>query len=265
MVSRPTYLGGLGFSMKWNMGWMNDTLAYMRNDPVHRRFHHNQLTFGQLYAYTENFLLPLSHDEVVHGKGSLLGKMPGDAWQKFANVRLLLAYQFASPGKKLNFMGNELAQGREWRVELGTRLGTARHRLAPRRADHDARPRPALPRPARAARPGFRAVEVSAGSIATTPTSPILAFERRARDGIVGRGRAQFHAGAAARLPHRLAEGRRLARGVQQRLGVLRRLQCRQCRRHRNASRCRGWDRGQSAAITLPPLARAASFVRRKP
>jgi 1,4-alpha-glucan branching enzyme len=117
MVSRPTYIGGLGFSMKWNMGWMNDTLSYMRQDPVHRRYHHNQLTFGQLYAYTENFMLPLSHDEVVHGKGSLLGKMPGDAWQKFANVRMLLSYQFASPGKKLNFMGNELAQGREWRTE----------------------------------------------------------------------------------------------------------------------------------------------------
>jgi len=116
MVSRPVYLGGLGFSMKWNMGWMNDTLAYMRNDPVHRRFHHNQLTFGQIYAYSENFLLPLSHDEVVHGKGSLLGKMPGDAWQKFANVRLLLAYQFVASGKKLTFMGNEFAPGREWRA-----------------------------------------------------------------------------------------------------------------------------------------------------
>jgi 1,4-alpha-glucan branching enzyme len=117
MVSRPVYLGGLGFSMKWNMGWMNDTLSYIQHDPVHRRFHHNRLTFGQLYAYSENFLLPLSHDEVVHGKGSLLGKMPGDAWQKFANVRLLLALQFTTPGKKLNFMGNELAQGREWRVD----------------------------------------------------------------------------------------------------------------------------------------------------
>jgi 1,4-alpha-glucan branching enzyme len=116
MVSRPVHLGGLGFSMKWNMGWMNDTLAYMHLDPVHRRYHHNQLTFGQLYAYTENFVLPFSHDEVVHGKGSLLSKMPGDAWRQFANLRLLLAYQFASPGKKLNFMGNEFGQGREWRV-----------------------------------------------------------------------------------------------------------------------------------------------------
>ena len=116
MVSRPVYLGGLGFSMKWNMGWMNDTLAYMQENPVHRRYHHDKLTFGQLYAYTENFVLPFSHDEVVHGKRSLLDKMPGDAWQKFANLRLLTTYQMTAPGKKLNFMGNEFAQGREWNV-----------------------------------------------------------------------------------------------------------------------------------------------------
>jgi 1,4-alpha-glucan branching enzyme len=94
---------------------MNDTLSYMRQDPIHRRYHHNQLTFGQLYAYSENFLLPLSHDEVVHGKGSMLDKMPGDTWQEFANLRLLYVYQFTTPGKKLNFMGNEIAQGIEWR------------------------------------------------------------------------------------------------------------------------------------------------------
>jgi 1,4-alpha-glucan branching enzyme len=115
MVSRPVHLGGLGFSMKWNMGWMNDTLDYMAHDPIHRRFHHDRLTFGQLYAYTENFVLPLSHDEVVHGKGALLAKMPGDEWQRHANLRLLLTYQMTTPGKKLLFMGCELAQGHEWR------------------------------------------------------------------------------------------------------------------------------------------------------
>jgi 1,4-alpha-glucan branching enzyme len=113
-VSRPVYVGGLGFSMKWNMGWMNDTLEFFSHDPVHRRYHHDRLTFGQLYAYSENFVLPLSHDEVVHGKGSLLGKMPGDDWQRLANLRLLLAYQMTMPGKKLNFMGNELGLGEEW-------------------------------------------------------------------------------------------------------------------------------------------------------
>ncbi|MBI4985543.1 MAG: 1,4-alpha-glucan branching protein GlgB [Rhodocyclales bacterium] len=115
MVSRPVHLGGLGFSMKWNMGWMNDTLAYAQQDPVHRRYHHERLTFGQLYAYSENFVLPFSHDEVVHGKSSLVGKMPGVEWQRFANLRLLLAYQATAPGKKLSFMGNEIGQTSEWR------------------------------------------------------------------------------------------------------------------------------------------------------
>ncbi len=114
MVSQPTWLGGLGFGYKWNMGWMNDTLAYMHQDPVHRSYHHQRLTFGLLYAFSENFVLPLSHDEVVHGKGSLLGKMPGDAWRQFANLRLYLAFQATQPGKKLLFMGGEFGQWREW-------------------------------------------------------------------------------------------------------------------------------------------------------
>jgi 1,4-alpha-glucan branching enzyme len=120
MVSRPVEHGGLGFSHKWNMGWMHDTLGFFAHDPVHRRFHHRDMTFGLLYAFTENFVLPLSHDEVVHGKRSLLDKMPGDEWQRFANLRALYGWMWAYPGGELLFMGGELAQWREWSVEAGT-------------------------------------------------------------------------------------------------------------------------------------------------
>jgi 1,4-alpha-glucan branching enzyme len=123
MVSRPTYVGGLGFGLKWDMGWMHDTLQYMSHDPIHRKYHHNQLTFRMIYAFNENFCLPLSHDEVVHGKGSLLGKMPGDDWQKFANLRLLYGYMYGMPGKKLLFMGSEFGQRNEWQHDGSLQWG----------------------------------------------------------------------------------------------------------------------------------------------
>ena len=145
MVSRPTYVGGLGFGLKWDMGWMHDTLQYASHDPVHRRFHHGELTFRMVYAHNENFVLPLSHDEVVHGKASLLSKMPGDAWQKFANLRLLYGYMYTQPGKKLLFMGGEFGQWNEWNHEASLDWHLARVRASPGGATLGERPQQALP------------------------------------------------------------------------------------------------------------------------
>ena len=240
-VSKPTYVGGLGFGFKWNMGWMHDTLAYFQKDPIYRQFHHHTLTFSLMYAFSENFILPLSHDEVVHGKGSLLAKMPGDRWQQLANLRALYAYMWAHPGKKLLFMGGELAQPTEWNdreslpwhlLEYGEHSGV---QALVRELNRVYRSR------AGALGGRLRLGRASAGSSRTTrrrTSSSSRASPRDAR--AVARLRDEPLAGAAARLPDRPARGRPLARGAEHRLGVLRRLGRRQPRRRRRARRSRG-------------------------
>ena len=182
MVSRPTYLGGLGFGYKWNIGWMHDTLDYMAKEPIHRKYHHDRLTFGLLYAFTENFILPLSHDEVVHGKGSLFGKMPGDRWQKFANLRAYYAFMYTQPGKKLLFMGGEFAQEREWNHDASLDWHLTNDPHACGRAEAGPRFEPALPRQAARFTSAIARAKAFPGSTATTPTSSVISYMRKAAD-----------------------------------------------------------------------------------
>ena len=240
-VSRPTDVGGLGFDLKWNMGWMHDTLEYFAHDPVHRRYHHDELTFSLVYAFTEQFVLPLSHDEVVHGKGSLLSRMPGDDWQKLANLRALYGYMWAHPGKKLLFMGGEFAQEQEWSHERSLDwhlLERPRHAGVQRlvRDLNHALPRAARPcgssTPSRA---GFRWLVVD------DRDANVVAFARFSATGRTaggGRRTSRPCRGPRYRLP--MPRGGPLARGAEHRRRALRRRQPGQPRRRARRRQRRG-------------------------
>ncbi len=242
-VSKPTYTGGLGFGFKWNMGWMNDTLRYMSFDPVYRRFHHNDLTFGMLYAFSENFILPLSHDEVVHGKGSLIGRMPGDRWQRFANLRAYFGFMWSHPGKKLLFMGGEFGQENEWNHDqsldwhlleqpehegVRTLIGDLNriYRALPALHQRDCVPE------------GFEWL------IGDDADDSVVAFAAPGRGtGRFGHRRLQFHAGATRRLSNRRTQCRPLPRSDQHRFRRLWRQQYGQSRRRRIRADRRAWPR----------------------
>ena len=260
-VSRPVDHGGLGFGYKWNMGWMHDTLATSRAIPIHRRYHHNDLTFGLLYAFTENFILPLSHDEVVHGKGSLLGKMPGDRWQKFANLRAYLAFMWTHPGKKLLFMGGEFAQEREWNHDHALDW----HLLADpshRGVQNLVRDLNRLYRRCRPCTSSIASPAASSGSMRNDAAQSVLAFLRRGRTGDAARPRRlQLHAGRPPRLPCRRAGRRALDRTPEHRRRRLRRLQCRECRRPSWQLTRPDHGRPYSLELTLPPLATSCSSM----
>ena len=252
LVSRPTDVGGFGFSMKWNMGWMHDTLGYFREDPINRSHHHNKLTFGMMYAYSENFVLPLSHDEVVHLKRSLLGRMPGDRWQQLANLRLLYAYMWTFPGKKLLFMGGEFAHPWEWNFRTGLPwwlTGFPEH-AGIQKAVAD------LNR-LYVSEPALHRFEFEPGGFAWIELQrcgqldlELPAHGRRAASG----HRAEFYPGAPRRLPHRRTSEWALPGAVQFRFGLLRRQQPRHCGRRRSEPHSPGLGQPCSLVVTLPPL-----------
>ena len=215
-VSRPTYLGGLGFSMKWNMGWMHDTLSYMEKDPIYRHYHHDLLTFGLLYAFTENFVLPFSHDEVVHGKKSMLDKMPGDGWQKFASLRLLYTFMFTYPGKKLLFQGLRVRPGHGVELRRRPGLGSPGASPAPGREEAGHRPEPALP----GAAGSLHEVDFEGGGFewidCHDSSQSVLSYIRKDRAGEqILAAVFNFTPVPAHQLPHRRAQGRILPGGDQ--------------------------------------------------
>ena len=245
-VTRPPYLGGLGFSFKWNMGWMHDTLVYFGHDPVHRKYHQNDLTFAMLYHHHENFILPLSHDEVVHGKRSLLGRMPGDDWRRFANLRTLLGYQWLFPGKKLLFMGGEFGQRAEWNANSRAGLGLLEagpyHRGLQRFVEDLNKlylAEPAL------WKGGLRHGRAFVGLTDSDHLNSVLSFLRQDAEHfselVVHR---ESDARSAAAVPGRAAAAGQVARGAEQRRGGLRRQQ--------HGQRRRGHGDRQARATTSP-------------
>ena len=257
-VTRPTHLGGLGFGFKWNMGWMHDSLGYVQNDPIHRQYHHGQMTFSMVYAYSENYVLPISHDEVVHGKGSLLRKMPGDRWQQLANLRAYLAYMWAHPGKQLLFMGSEFgqesewAEGREldwWLLDHADHRGV--HSLV-RDLNRDLQRH--LRRCGRwtPTAPGFQWIDANDSSRTTCSASSGCPRTRRRSAGV----RRELLRGTPPRLPARAAGGRPVDRGAQHRrrtpTPALASATSVRSRRPGRAPRP-----ARLGAVTLPPLGHA--------
>ena len=259
-VSRPTYLGGLGFGFKWNMGWMHDTLEYFQQDPIYRRYHHHELTFSLVYAFTENFVLPLSHDEVVHGKGSLINKMPGDPWQKRANLRALYAFMWAHPGKKLLFMGQEFGQEAEWSHERSLDWHLLENPEHSRHPGARARPQPRL----QGAR-GAVGARLRRDGLLVARAQRRRVQRRRVRARVArGQGRRAVRrqplAGAARALPARAAAAGALGRAPQHGLELLRRHGHGQPRRHRGRAdpvAPAGLLGGDHAAADGRPVARA--------